>query len=129
MGKINFNRAVLLSAIIISANISCSHGDMINDGVESAEDLRQPEINIKQGTADIQPVSSSTAANISTEGTIFTIENLGTADLELTGHPVIALGGEESGEFSAQGPSSAVIPAACSGDRKYYYYPAAKYRR
>jgi hypothetical protein len=76
-----------------------------------------PEMNIKQGTTDIPDGTGSytyadTALNEYTDA-IFTVENLGTADLHLTGTPnKVFIGGSHPSMFSVEvAPSSPVAPS------------------
>ncbi len=63
------------------------------------------EINLKQGTTDIAD-GGSHDFGIQTNGTdtnlVFTIENTGTADLILSGSPVIVITGTDADQFSVQ---------------------------
>ncbi len=64
-----------------------------------------PEINLKQNTINIADGGShdfgSQATGTDTD-LIFTIENTGTADLALSGTPIIAITGADSSQFSVQ---------------------------
>jgi len=73
-----------------------------------------PEINVKQGTNNISDGGSvSFASNIgSYEDKIFSIENLGGADLVLSGSPIIVITGQNADQFSVQlQPTSPVSPS------------------
>lgn len=73
-----------------------------------------PEINIKQGTNNIADGGSiSFASNVgSYEDKTFSIENLGGADLILSGSPIIVITGPNADQFSVQQqPYSLVSPS------------------
>jgi len=73
-----------------------------------------PEINIKQGTNNIADGGSvSFASNVgSYEDKTFSIENLGAADLILSGSPIIVITGPNADQFSVQQqPASPVSPS------------------
>jgi len=80
------------------------------------------EINLKQNTTNIADAGSYNFGNITTgnnSGTItFTIENLGTANLTLTGSPIVAISGTNASDFSIvqTGLSS---PIAASGSQTF----------
>ena len=74
-----------------------------------------PEINLKQNTTDIPDGGSydfgNHAAGTHTD-VVFTIENTGTADLTLSGSPIITITGADSCQFSVQAqPTSPVVPS------------------
>ncbi len=104
---------IVLTIIVCLVNVSCGNSDMIQDGVESAEDLREPEINVKQGPVDIphETGNNGTGVNISNEGNVITIENLGMADLKLTGEDSIEVSGGNAADFSVEKPAETVILA------------------
>ncbi|MDY6968558.1 MAG: FG-GAP-like repeat-containing protein [Spirochaetota bacterium] len=93
---------IFMNVVAIVFLFSCS--EMIQEGLESTEDPRVPEINVKQGSTDISSggsytISESQIIDISAE-VVFTIENIGSADLELTGDSVILITGENADEFT-----------------------------
>ncbi|MCD4657344.1 MAG: choice-of-anchor D domain-containing protein, partial [Planctomycetes bacterium] len=70
-----------------------------------------PEINIKQGNDDIPCYTGfydfgSCSVNSSSEAIIFTIENIGYADLNLTGSPIVRITGLNAFEFSVNTSST-----------------------
>jgi hypothetical protein len=76
-----------------------------------------PEINLKQGTTDIPSGGTYDFADVGVGiggSTItFTIENLGSADLNLLGNPRVAVGGAEAGMFTVDAqPSSPIGPSS-----------------
>ena len=79
-----------------------------------------PEINVKQGAASIADGTGSYAfGNVllgSNSGTItFTVENLGTADLNLDGTPKVAISGTDAAMFVVgTQPGSPIAPAGSS---------------
>lgn len=108
MKKITLKIAVL-SLIVLS----CS--EMVDRGLDSIEDPRIPEINIKQGSANIPSgigsyiIDESKIVDMESDVT-FTIENLGNSELELTGSSIIVIEGEYADYFSLIGePSSNII--------------------
>ncbi|MCU0821841.1 MAG: choice-of-anchor D domain-containing protein, partial [Spirochaetes bacterium] len=99
-------RRVFLSVFIL---FTACNGKMIEKGIESTLDPRVPEINIKQGSADINIDDSVVIAS---SGTQFIIENTGTEDLELTGAAAVSIAGDNPGDFEiSEMPSGTVIPA------------------
>ena len=75
-----------------------------------------PEINLKQGSTNIADGGSYNfgSHNTSTDtDTMFTIENLGTSDLILTGTSIIEITGTDANQFSVQTqPISPVTPSS-----------------
>lgn len=78
-----------------------------------------PEINIKQGTNNIADGGSvSFASNVgSYEDKAFSIENLGAADLILSGSPIIVITGPNADQFSVQ--QQPVSPVSPSGSTSF----------
>lgn len=77
-----------------------------------------PEINIKQNTTNIAtggtfPFGSVVSGTAGTT-TTFTIENLGTAALNLTGNPIIVISGTNASEFTVD-QLATTTPVAVSG--------------
>ncbi len=110
---------VLLTILMLPFIFACGDG-MVEKGIESVNDPRFPEINVKQGSVDIlseddpdyEPfyIDSSLVVNLQARVT-FSIENLGTEDLVLTGDPVIQIDGYNFQQFSVyEGPASNIIP-------------------
>lgn len=76
-----------------------------------------PEINLKQSSTSIASGSGSYNFGTITLGssssvTTFTVENLGTANLNLTGSPKVAISGTNSADFSINQSSTAATVAA-----------------
>ncbi len=73
-----------------------------------------PEINLKQGMTDIADGGSydygTKSAGSNTDVT-FTIENTGTADLTLSGTPIITITGTNADQFSVQSQPSSPVSA------------------
>ena len=70
-----------------------------------------PEINLKQGSNNIPTFTGSysfgsLSVNSSSEAIIFTIENTGYADLNLTGSPIVVITGINAFEFSVNTSST-----------------------
>ena len=92
-----------------------------NDANENPYDLTItgtgtiPEINLKQGATDIADGGSynfGEQASGSDTDVTFTIENTGTADLTLSGTPIITIAGTNANQFSVQAqPTSPVTPS------------------
>ena len=80
-----------------------------------------PEMNLKQGTTDIADGGnydfSSHAAGTDTD-VVFTIENTGTADLTLSGTPIVTITGTDASQFSVQG-AQPTSPVAASGSTTF----------
>ena len=99
---------------LILLALSCSQ--MIDEGIQSMEDPRVPEINIKVGDESILSQTGSyeinnVAVNSSSAAIIFTIENTGTADLVLNGPERVQVIDDINSEFSIGQPSSSVLAA------------------
>ena len=78
-----------------------------------------PEINVKQGTTGIPLGGSHGFGNVvlGTGGlaVVFTVENLGTADLHLSGAPTVSIGGADAGLFVVgTQPASTIAPVGSS---------------
>ncbi|MDY6968281.1 MAG: choice-of-anchor D domain-containing protein [Spirochaetota bacterium] len=77
------------------------------------------EINIKQ-ESDIADGGAYDFGNVavgsSSPAVVFTIENLGNADLTLSGTPKVAIAGADSADFSISQPSSPIV----AGDSTYF---------
>ncbi|MEI7898495.1 MAG: choice-of-anchor D domain-containing protein, partial [bacterium] len=76
-----------------------------------------PEINIKQSATNIASAGSygfgDQLSGTSSSAITFTIENIGSADLTLTGTPKIAIGGTNASEFTVdQSSTTATVAAA-----------------
>ncbi len=92
--------------------LSCN-SDMIEKGMESAKDPRRPDINVKQGETDILngdtfhlKFANGVNVNSASEPQLFTIENTGTADLEIS---QITLLGDDSDQFIFDEPESLLL--------------------
>jgi hypothetical protein len=74
-----------------------------------------PEMNVKQGAADIPSGTGSynfgnIAVNSSSPAVVFTVENLGNTDLDLSGTPIVVIGGNNPTQFTvASQPGSLVL--------------------
>jgi hypothetical protein len=77
-----------------------------------------PEINVKQGTTNIPDNTGSYdfgSVNAGSNTSVtFTIENLGSAALNLTGSPLVVVGGTNAGDFSVTTSPSPSISASSS---------------
>ncbi len=98
---IYMKKIIIISFIIFF--ISCN-SDMVQKGMEAIKDPRLPEINIKYNGENIPSGSGScilTGAKSDTicSEAIFTIENIGTADLELVDSPSIKIENDDLNEF------------------------------
>ncbi len=85
-------------------------------GCQSTLPCPVPEINIRQGSTDIPDDTGSYdfgSADVGMGNPVtFTIENLGNADLDLSGAPIVEISGAHVGDFVVtQQPSTPVIPA------------------
>ncbi|PKL39156.1 MAG: hypothetical protein CVV44_09835 [Spirochaetae bacterium HGW-Spirochaetae-1] len=104
---------MIISAFVSS--MSCFDNSMIEKGELSMEDPRLPEINIKQGGTPIPDnsgVYDVTGARVGGAYTdvVFTIENIGTAELNLIGSPRVSIENDTDNEFQViEQPSEAVI--------------------
>ncbi|MFH0974685.1 MAG: FG-GAP-like repeat-containing protein [Spirochaetota bacterium] len=96
----------LVSFAFLLTLISCD-SDMVQDGVDSSQDARVPDINIKLisdsipsggSTAEITGVHAGTSKDV-----VFTIENRGSEDLMLTGYPIVAVSGQDADAFPQGG--------------------------
>jgi len=99
-----------------------------NDGNEDPYDLTLngtgvlpvPEIDLKQGGTDIADPGTydfGTRTNNTDTDVVFTIENPGTADLTLSGTPIIDIVGADAGQFSVQAQPTS--PVALSGSTDF----------
>jgi hypothetical protein len=81
-----------------------------------------PEINVKQGTNDIASSGSydfgSSDVGVATSAITFTIENLGNADLNLTGSPLIDISGTDAADFTVDQTSTS-SPVSASGSTTF----------
>ena len=98
----------------------------IGEGTASSPDITvtgslvsnaAPEINIKQGLTSYATAGTfgfgSQVSGTNSSATTFTIENTGTATLNLTGSPIVAISGTNASEFSInQSSTSATVTAA-----------------
>jgi phage gp45-like len=77
-----------------------------------------PEINVKQGTTSIVSGGSyafaDTAANTSAAAVTFTIENLGTSTLNLSGNPRVSVSGGDAAMFTVTSQPAATVTAGGS---------------
>ena len=78
-------------------------------------EIEEPEIDIKQGSAEIpNGTGSCDYGNVSTGSTkniIFTLTNTGTANLNLTGNPEIQITGANASEFNVTLLPPSMVPA------------------
>ena len=103
--------------LLIFAYFSACNSDMIGKGIQSLMDPRVPDINVKQGADNIPsggsfgPISGVKAGDSSAEIS-FIIENIGTADLNLSGATPVMISGANAGEFqiSRQPSESTILP-------------------
>jgi hypothetical protein len=81
-----------------------------------------PEINVKAGTSSIASAGSvdfgSSNVGTATSATTFTIENLGTADLTLSGSPAVSISGTDAADFTIV-QTSVSSPVAASGTTSF----------
>jgi hypothetical protein len=89
----------------------------------------KPEINVKLGSADIASGTGTCAFSgvvYGYSGTMtITIENQGSADLELTGTPAVTIGGQDAQEFAVTTQPSSVIVPKSSSDFIITFTPAS----
>ncbi|MGB4848856.1 MAG: choice-of-anchor D domain-containing protein, partial [Saprospiraceae bacterium] len=82
----------------------------------------QPEINIKQNVTNILTTGTYAFGNVisgtSSAVTTFTIENLGTADLTLTGSPKVVISGTNASEFTIN-ETTTTSPVIASGSTTF----------
>lgn len=106
----------LFLLLIVLFSPACS-GDMIEKAMQSAEDPRIPEINVKQGSTNIASSGGSYSlgsvkVNSQSASITFTIENNGTADLILNGSPAVVISGTNAELFTiASQPTVSIIGA------------------
>ncbi|MDY6935150.1 MAG: FG-GAP-like repeat-containing protein [Spirochaetota bacterium] len=111
------NAIAILNILLSLSLLYCSN--MIQEGIDSTKDPRIPEINVKQGADNILSPSGrydivGVKVNDSSPNITFLIENLGLADLMLTGEPIITISCadcESDDIFQIEQPSSSIIPA------------------
>ena len=100
--------------ITVSATSSESGSDEYTFDVEVISPVLLPEINIKQGSTNIPSDGSHNFGSLDVGEeieTLFTIENLGTGSLNLSGTPVLRIMGTNADQFSVViQPPSAVLP-------------------
>jgi len=95
-------------------------GDSNFNGSASAgvpHTVASPEINIKQGVTDIPVGGSYDFGSVvlgANSPVTFTIENLGTVDLNLTGAPKVQIGGVNAGDFVVTSQPSTPVGATGS---------------
>ncbi len=104
--------SIFIFFLFISAIISCN-SEMIDKGISSMQDPRIPEINVKQGQDDIPngseyafELANGISVDETCEPVIFTIENTGTADMELG---AITINGENAEEFAVASQTDETI--------------------
>ncbi len=93
-------------------------------------DLRTPEINVKQGDANILSNEDSYdfgGVNINSMSSIiiFTIENIGTADLYLSGDPTISISGDNADMFVVIPPTATAIAAGRNTTFNVIFHPTS----
>ncbi len=88
-----------------------------------------PEINLKQGSTDIPSGSGSCGFGTVLVETSsirdFTVENLGTGDLLLTGSPKVVISGPDAVLFSASAPSSPTVAPSGSASFTITFSPTS----
>lgn len=88
-----------------------------------------PEINVKQSTNDIASGGSfdfgSVSTNSATSAIVFTIENTGNEVLNLTGNPIVVVGGTHAADFTiTTQPAGNTIAAAGSANFTVTFDPS-----
>lgn len=110
LSNLKFNAAGTSNNITVTSG---SYSDISN-----AFDVTnpQPEINIKQNVTSIATSGSyafgSLTSGTSSSAITFTIENLGTADLNLSGTPKVAISGTNASEFTIDETSTSATVAS-----------------
>ena len=118
-----FRKFLFLSIWILILFFSCSCDNPVRDA------LYYSEINIKQGTTNIPTDGSYNLGDV-VEGTfsvaiVFTIENTGSIDLELTGKPEVSISGTHSSEFSVQAQPTSPVAAGKVTNFTIIFNPAS----
>ncbi len=88
--------------------------------VGSYEGPATPEMDLKQGTTAIADGGSHSFGSHAPEtdtDVVFTIENTGTADLTLSGDPIVTITGDDADQFSVR--SQPASPVATSGSTTF----------
>jgi predicted RecA/RadA family phage recombinase len=104
-----------------SATVSISNndpeGNPYNFALYGTGIVPPPEMNVKQGTTNIADGTGSYNFSSTQVGShldvVFTIENLGIGDLNLTGNPKVTVGGGDAGMYAViSDPSSPIAPSS-----------------
>jgi hypothetical protein len=106
----------------ISNKISATSGALTIESTAFDVTTSLPEINIKQGATSYLTSSAFAFGNqvsgTNSSTTTFTIENLGTANLILSGSPKVAISGTNASEFTVN-ETSTTSPVAAGGNTTY----------
>ncbi|MFN8416094.1 MAG: glycosyl hydrolase family 8 [Cytophagaceae bacterium] len=89
-----------------------------------------PEINVKQGTTNILNTTGtysfgSVNVGSTSSSILFTIENLGTGILNLTGTPIVAISGANAADFTITQPLASTVAAAGNTTYTISFTPSA----
>jgi len=99
------------------------------DLIANVTDNPEPEINVKQGGTNIlDGTGSYTFADTALNGTrdiVFTVENLGTAGLTLTGGQSVAIGGINADQFTVTLQPNSLIDAGTDSDFTIQFHPTS----
>jgi hypothetical protein len=114
-GAVSFSN-LLFNAAATSNKITATSGSLISESNAFEVSISLPEINIKQSTTSYATSSTFDFGNqtsgTSSTATTFTIENIGTLTLNLTGSPIIAISGTNASEFTINQASTTSTVAA-----------------
>jgi hypothetical protein len=109
-------------AAITIANDDSNEGTYVINLTGTGTATPEPEINIKAATTSIPLGGSFDFGNsiqgTATAATTFTIENLGTADLTLSGSPAVSISGTNLADFTIV-QTSVTSPVAASGTTSF----------
>lgn len=88
-----------------------------------------PEINLQSGAADVLHAATAPSVGSTDVGTsltqTFTVQNNGTAPLDLNGGTIVAVGGANAGDFVVTTPPDATIPIGGTSDFVVTFTPSA----
>lgn len=113
----------------IGAAAAASTGQFYIDNIQVVDLV--PEINVKAGSTNIASsgsvdFGSSVVVGVTTAPTTFTIENIGTESLTLSGTPKVVLSGTDLADFSiVQSGISGTIPTAGSNTFTITFTPSS----
>ncbi|MEY3199706.1 MAG: hypothetical protein RJA13_1664 [Bacteroidota bacterium] len=114
-GSVSFSNLIFNTAAT-SNKITATSGSLIIESSAFDVTISLPEINIKQSTTSYATASTFSFGNQlsgnSSSATTFTIENIGTLTLNLTGSPIVAISGTNASEFSINQTSTTSTVAA-----------------